>query len=159
MLLTINRFTRVIALCKCMSLIICQPLVVGLLAQAVKPVEKISEIKIFDTGSLLGRGAAGGGLQEPGLAAAGGCLWLGGGARRPGLAGDRACGSLADRGQRLPVRAALPRRAGAHDHGGGALHRSGAVDAQRRDAADWSPGRSLMEFNWLRPSVSLKVRW
>jgi flotillin len=30
------------------------------LAQAVKPVEKISEIKIFDTGSLLGRGAAGG---------------------------------------------------------------------------------------------------
>jgi flotillin len=31
------------------------------LAQAVKPVEKISEIKIFDTGSLLGRGAAGGG--------------------------------------------------------------------------------------------------
>jgi flotillin len=32
------------------------------LAQAVKPVEKISEIKIFDTGSLLGRGAAGGGI-------------------------------------------------------------------------------------------------
>jgi flotillin len=33
------------------------------LAQAVKPVEKISEIKIFDTGSLLGRGAASGGTS------------------------------------------------------------------------------------------------
>jgi flotillin len=32
------------------------------LAQAVKPVEKISDIRIFDTGSLLGRGAAGGGI-------------------------------------------------------------------------------------------------
>lgn len=29
------------------------------LAQAVKPIEKISEIKIFDTGSLLGRGGSG----------------------------------------------------------------------------------------------------
>jgi flotillin len=34
------------------------------LAQAVKPIEKISDIRIFDTGSLLGRGGggAGGGL-------------------------------------------------------------------------------------------------
>src|ERR1700675_3271906 len=31
------------------------------LAQAVKPIEKISDIRIFDTGSLLGRGGAGGG--------------------------------------------------------------------------------------------------
>ena len=31
------------------------------LAQAVKPIEKISDIKIFDTGSLLGRGGGGGG--------------------------------------------------------------------------------------------------
>jgi flotillin len=45
------------------------------LAQAVKPVEKISDIRIFDTGSLLGRGAAGGG--------AGGGLGLG-----DGLAGQ-----------------------------------------------------------------------
>ncbi len=41
------------------------------LAQAVKPIEKISEIKIFDTGSLLGRGgsgvAAGGGGGGLGL--------------------------------------------------------------------------------------------
>ena len=41
------------------------------LAQAVKPIEKISEIKIFDTGSLLGRGGANGG--------AGGGLGLGDG--------------------------------------------------------------------------------
>ena len=31
------------------------------LAEAVKPIEKISDIRIFDTGSLLGRGGAGGG--------------------------------------------------------------------------------------------------
>jgi flotillin len=31
------------------------------LAEAVKPIEKISDIRIFDTGSLLGRGAAAGG--------------------------------------------------------------------------------------------------
>ena len=37
------------------------------LAQAVKPVEKISEIKIFDTGSLLGRGGAAGGGSTGGL--------------------------------------------------------------------------------------------
>jgi flotillin len=30
------------------------------LAQAVKPIEKISDIRIFDTGSLLGRGGVGG---------------------------------------------------------------------------------------------------
>jgi flotillin len=42
------------------------------LAQAVKPIEKISEIKIFDTGSLLGRGGTGG-------AGAGGGLGLGDG--------------------------------------------------------------------------------
>lgn len=30
------------------------------LAEAVKPIEKISDIKIFDTGGMLGRGAAGG---------------------------------------------------------------------------------------------------
>jgi flotillin len=43
------------------------------LAQAVKPIEKISEIKIFDTGSLLGRGGGGGG------GGAGGGLGLGDG--------------------------------------------------------------------------------
>jgi flotillin len=32
----------------------------GALAEAVKPIEKISDIRIFDTGSLLGRGGAGG---------------------------------------------------------------------------------------------------
>jgi flotillin len=37
------------------------------LAQAVKPIEKISEIKIFDTGSLLGRGGSGGGAGGLGL--------------------------------------------------------------------------------------------
>jgi flotillin len=40
------------------------------LAQAVKPIEKISDIRIFDTGSLLGRGGsggAGGGLGGGGL--------------------------------------------------------------------------------------------
>jgi flotillin len=37
------------------------------LAQAVKPIEKISEIKIFDTGSLLGRGGSGGGAGSLGL--------------------------------------------------------------------------------------------
>jgi flotillin len=31
------------------------------LAEAVKPIEKISDIRIFDTGSLMGRGAANGG--------------------------------------------------------------------------------------------------
>jgi flotillin len=31
------------------------------LAEAVKPIEKISDIRIFDTGSLLGRGGAAGG--------------------------------------------------------------------------------------------------
>ncbi len=31
------------------------------LAEAVKPIEKISDIRIFDTGSLLGRGGIGGG--------------------------------------------------------------------------------------------------
>jgi flotillin len=41
------------------------------LAQAVKPIEKISDIRIFDTGSLLGRGAGGAG--------AGGGLGLGDG--------------------------------------------------------------------------------
>jgi flotillin len=30
------------------------------LAQAVKPIEKISDIRIFDTGGMLGRGGAGG---------------------------------------------------------------------------------------------------
>ena len=43
------------------------------LAQAVKPIEKISDIRIFDTGSLLGRGGAGGGIG------AGGGLGLGDG--------------------------------------------------------------------------------
>jgi flotillin len=33
----------------------------GALAEAVKPIEKISDIRIFDTGSLLGRGGIGGG--------------------------------------------------------------------------------------------------
>jgi flotillin len=33
----------------------------GALAEAVKPIEKISDIRIFDTGGLLGRGGAGGG--------------------------------------------------------------------------------------------------
>jgi flotillin len=37
------------------------------LAQAVKPIEKISEIKIFDTGSLLGRGGNAGGAGGLGL--------------------------------------------------------------------------------------------
>jgi flotillin len=37
------------------------------LAQAVKPIEKISDIRIFDTGSLLGRGGSGGGLGAGGL--------------------------------------------------------------------------------------------
>jgi flotillin len=46
----------------------------GALAEAVKPIEKISEIRIFDTGSMLGRGGAG---------AAGGGLGLG-----DGLAGQ-----------------------------------------------------------------------
>jgi flotillin len=41
------------------------------LAEAVKPIEKISDIRIFDTGSLLGRGGAGAG--------AGGNLGLGDG--------------------------------------------------------------------------------
>jgi flotillin len=40
------------------------------LARAVKPIEKISDIRIFDTGSLLGRGGGGG---------AGGGLGLGDG--------------------------------------------------------------------------------
>jgi flotillin len=37
------------------------------IAQAVKPIEKISEIKIFDTGSLLGRGGGSGGSGGLGL--------------------------------------------------------------------------------------------
>jgi flotillin len=37
------------------------------LAQAVKPIEKISDIRIFDTGSLLGRGGGGGGGSGGGL--------------------------------------------------------------------------------------------
>jgi flotillin len=37
------------------------------LAQAVKPIEKISDIRIFDTGNLLGRGGSGGGLGAGGL--------------------------------------------------------------------------------------------
>ena len=38
------------------------------LAEAVKPIEKISDIRIFDTGGLLGRGgAAGGGGGDGGL--------------------------------------------------------------------------------------------
>jgi flotillin len=38
------------------------------LAEAVKPIEKISDIRIFDTGGLLGRGgAAGGGGNGAGL--------------------------------------------------------------------------------------------
>jgi flotillin len=36
------------------------------LAEAVKPIEKISDIRIFDTGSLLGRGGAGGGSANGG---------------------------------------------------------------------------------------------
>jgi flotillin len=36
------------------------------LAEAVKPIEKISDIRIFDTGSLLGRGGAGGGASSSG---------------------------------------------------------------------------------------------
>jgi len=43
------------------------------LAQAVKPIEKISDIRIFDTGSLLGRGGGGG------SAGTGGGLGLGDG--------------------------------------------------------------------------------
>jgi flotillin len=43
------------------------------LAQAVKPIEKISDIRIFDTGSLLGRGGVGG------TGGAGGGLGLGDG--------------------------------------------------------------------------------
>ena len=37
------------------------------LAQAVKPIEKISDIRIFDTGSLLGRGGGSGGSAGGGL--------------------------------------------------------------------------------------------
>jgi flotillin len=37
------------------------------LAEAVKPIEKISDIRIFDTGGLLGRGGAGGGGGGLGL--------------------------------------------------------------------------------------------
>jgi flotillin len=37
------------------------------LAQAVKPIEKISDIRIFDTGSLLGRGGGAGGSAGGGL--------------------------------------------------------------------------------------------
>ena len=37
------------------------------LAQAVKPIEKISDIRIFDTGSLMGRGGNGGGGANLGL--------------------------------------------------------------------------------------------
>src|SRR6202034_1561725 len=37
------------------------------LAQAVKPIEKISDIRIFDTGSLLGRGGNAGGAGGLGL--------------------------------------------------------------------------------------------
>ena len=44
------------------------------LAQAVKPIEKISDIRIFDTGSLLGRGGGGGAMDG-----AGGGLGLGDG--------------------------------------------------------------------------------
>ena len=36
----------------------------GALAEAVKPIEKISDIRIFDTGSLLGRGGGGGGMRR-----------------------------------------------------------------------------------------------
>jgi flotillin len=39
----------------------------GALAEAVKPIEKISDIRIFDTGSLLGRGGAGGNGANGGL--------------------------------------------------------------------------------------------
>src|SRR6476620_11267583 len=45
------------------------------LAQAVKPIEKISDIRIFDTGSLLGRGGGVGGAAGTG----GGNLGLGDG--------------------------------------------------------------------------------
>jgi flotillin len=44
------------------------------LAQAVKPIEKISDIRIFDTGSLLGRGGG-----NSGSAGTGGGLGLGDG--------------------------------------------------------------------------------
>jgi flotillin len=37
------------------------------LAEAVKPIEKISDIRIFDTGSLLGRGGAAGGGGNGGM--------------------------------------------------------------------------------------------
>jgi flotillin len=46
------------------------------LAEAVKPIEKISDIRIFDTGSLLGRGGAAGGGANGG---AGSGLGLGDG--------------------------------------------------------------------------------
>jgi flotillin len=36
------------------------------LAEAVKPIEKISDIRIFDTGSLMGRGGANGGANGGG---------------------------------------------------------------------------------------------
>jgi flotillin len=53
----------------------------GALAEAVKPIEKISDIRIFDTGSLLGRGGAGGnGANGSGLGSGlGGGLGLGDG--------------------------------------------------------------------------------
>ena len=40
------------------------------LAEAVKPIEKISDIRIFDTGSLLGRGGAGAGAGGNGSVSA-----------------------------------------------------------------------------------------
>jgi flotillin len=46
------------------------------LAEAVKPIEKISDIRIFDTGGLLGRGGAAGGNSGGG---GGGGLGLGDG--------------------------------------------------------------------------------
>src|ERR1700677_4447448 len=49
------------------------------LAEAVKPIEKISDIRIFDTGGLLGRGGGAGGNSSDGGGGLGGGLGLGDG--------------------------------------------------------------------------------
>jgi flotillin len=49
------------------------------LAEAVKPIEKISDIRIFDTGGLLGRGGGAGGNSSGGGGGLGGGLGLGDG--------------------------------------------------------------------------------
>jgi flotillin len=49
------------------------------LAEAVKPIEKISDIRIFDTGGLLGRGGGNGAVNGSGNGGGHGSLGLGDG--------------------------------------------------------------------------------